>query len=487
MKNIFSISILFFAINVSAQTTLSWNNAIDVATSSCSNLHPRIVLDRNNNPLVLWGQSTNAMFSRWTGTAFTIPVAVNPMSIPVFTASWAGPDIASKGDTVYVVFKESPENTGKIYVVHSYDGGVNFSTPVQVDFIADSVSRFPTVTTDDTGNPIIGFMKFNSTFGDSRWVVAKSTDFGNTFSTDVKASGFSGGEICDCCPGQLVSAGNTVAMLYRDNLNNIRDTWTGISIDGGNTFNSGLSIDQNNWMLMSCPSTGPDGILIGDTLYSTFMSLGTGYDLIYWSKASISNLQCSGSVALTGMFTGLTQQNYPRIANFFNATAIVWKQVVSSSSQLAVYFTDDIHNGFPMNYDTVAFGNLSEVTNSDVAISNGKVHVVWQDNVSGTVKYRAGTYAVPGGVKVVYDNSLLTVYPNPAGDFINLNIEKIPGYFGYSILDITGKNVLQSNFQSLNISQQIDVSHLADGTFILQPSACYYRPAPIEFIIHRTK
>lgn len=486
MKNIFSISILFFAINVSAQTTLSWNNAMDVATNTTSNLHPRIVLDRNNNPLVLWGHSTDAMFSRWNGTAFTTPGAVNPMSIPIFTASWAGPDIASKGDTVYVVFKESPETVGKIYVVHSYDGGVNFSAPVQVDYIADSVSRFPTVTTDDAGNPIIGFMKFNSTFGDSRWVVAKSTDFGNTFSTDVKASGFSGGEICDCCPGAMVCNGNNVAMLYRDNLNNIRDMWVGLSTDGANSFNSGTGIDQNNWMLMSCPSTGPDGIMIDDTLYSVFMSMGTGDDLVYWSKTSLSNMQSTGGIALTGMFTGLTQQNYPRISNYNNTTAIVWKQVVNATSRLAIYFTDNIHNGFPMNYDTIAAGNLNEVANADVAISNGKVHVVWQDNVSGTVKYRAGTYSVPGSIKVVSDNSLLTVYPNPAGDFINLNIEKIPGYFGYSILDVNGKKVLLSNYQSLN-SNAIDVSNLSDGVYILQPSACCYRPTPIEFIIHRTK
>ncbi len=487
MKNILTITLIVFALNVSAQTSLGWNNAMDVATNSSSNLHPRIVLDRNNNPLILWGQSTHAMFSRWNGTAFSVPVALNPSSIPIFTASWAGPDIASKGDTVYVVFKESPETTGKIYVVHSYDGGVNFSTPVQVDFIADSVSRFPTVTVDDAGNPLIGFMKFNSSFGDSRWVVAKSTDFGNSFLTDVKASGFSGGEICDCCPGQLVSAGNTIAMLYRDNLNNIRDTWVGVSTNGANSFNAGINLDQNNWMLMSCPATGPDGVLINDTLYSVFMSQATGDDLVYWSKASISNLQCSGSATITGMFTGLTQQNYPRIANNNNATAIVWKQAVSGSSQLGIYFTSDIQNGLPLNYDTVATGNLNEVVNTDVAVSNGKVYVVWQDNVSGTVKYRVGTYAVPGSIKLVSENVSVTVYPNPAGDYIILDAEKISGYIGYSILDITGKSVLQSNYESPNLKIKIDVSNLAEGSYMLQPSACFYRPSPIKLIIHRTK
>lgn len=487
MKNILTVTILIFAMHVSAQTTLNWNNAMDVASNATGNLHPRIALDRNNNPLILWGHSTNAMFSRWNGTSFTTPVSVNPMSIPIFTASWAGPDIASKGDTVYVVFKESPETTGKIYVVHSYDGGVNFSTPVQVDFIADSVSRFPTVTVDDAGNPLIGFMKFNSSFGDSRWVVAKSTDFGNSFLTDVKASGFSGGEICDCCPGQLVSAGNTVAMLYRDNLNNIRDTWVGVSTNGANSFNAGINLDQNNWMLMSCPSTGPDGVLINDTLYSVFMSQATGDDLVYWSKASISNLQCLGSATITGMFTGLTQQNYPRIANYNNAAAIVWKQAVSGSSQLGIYFTSNIQNGLPLNYDTVATGNLNEVVNTDVAVSNGKVYVVWEDNVSGTVKYRDGTFTIPENINVISDNTPLTVYPNPAGDYIILDAEKISEYYGYSIMDVEGNEMLYSGRISGINHLTIDVSNLPDGTYILQPWACYLMPAPIKFIIQRTK
>lgn len=81
-------------------------------------------------------------------------------------AGWMGPDIAAHGDTVYVVFKQSPEgsDSSHIFCARSFDGGQTFNTPVRVDNIADSLSRFPTVTTDDSGNPIIGFMKFNSSF-----------------------------------------------------------------------------------------------------------------------------------------------------------------------------------------------------------------------------------------------------------------------------------------------------------------------------------
>ena len=117
--------------------------------------------------LVVWGRNERSdRFSRWTGSAFSAPVILNPPWMPVATASWMGPDIASHGDTVYVVVKRIPESadSNRIFLFASFNGGVSFSNPVELGFIADSISRFPAVTTDATGNPIVAFMKFNSSF-----------------------------------------------------------------------------------------------------------------------------------------------------------------------------------------------------------------------------------------------------------------------------------------------------------------------------------
>src|SRR6185312_11563556 len=99
MKKI--VLIYFFLINALtfAQTGITWLPSLDVASSSNSDLHPRIVIDGSGNPLIIWGKlSTNeCKFSRWDGAMFTTPVVLNPSAIPVFTQTWAGPDIASKG------------------------------------------------------------------------------------------------------------------------------------------------------------------------------------------------------------------------------------------------------------------------------------------------------------------------------------------------------------------------------------------------------
>ena len=403
--------ILLTAIAGLASAQITWNMGMNVAPASSGNNHPRIVTDASGNPLIVWNHSMQAMFSRWSGTAFTTPVMVNPGSQMVAGADWMGPDIAAKGDTVYIVYKLMPEadTASHIFIVRSFDGGMNWSMPYQVDQIADSISRFPTVAIDDNGHPIVAFMKFDASFSDSRWVVSRSNDYGNTFGPDTKASGWSGGLICDCCPGALVHSGNRVLMVYRDNLSNLRDHWAGISLDNGNSFTSGMPIDQSNWMIASCPGSGPDAVIAGDSLYTAYMSSAPGSARAYFSAASVSDMTGTIGAQITGPLAGLTTQNYPRIATDGTAMVIGWRHVLSGVDQFGLIFTNDISVGFPAGFDTV---DLSNVINVDVALADGTVYTVWEDDNSGTVKFRSGTYNSTVAVSES-DRQGIRIFPNP--------------------------------------------------------------------------
>ncbi len=469
MKKI--ITLLFIGINilVSAQSGITWGASANLTSSAYGNMQPRMCMDASGNAMVIWGRMSDesVFFSRWTGTSFSTPIKLNPSWMTVATASWMGPDIASKGDTVYVVMKKTPESndSSHVYIVRSVNGGISFSAPIQVDSIADSMSRFPTVTVDANGNPIVAFMKFNAAFLESRWVVAKSTDLGNTFSTDIKASGWSGAsaEVCDCCPGAIVSSGNTTAMLYRDNLSNIRDIWTGISSDNASTFNSGFAVDNTNWMVMSCPASGPDGVIVGDTLYTVFMSRASTNTLSYLSKSSISAGSVSAVNKLTPTIAGLNEQNYPRISNDGAAMAIIWEQTVGGNAQLPLLFTNNMTNGFPATYDTV---DLNDITNADVALHNGSIMVVWQDGNTRTVRYRKGTYTLaPSAVNDLTEGTF-SIFPNPATNSLH-----VQSSFGLSSMDIVitdllGKSIMTQSL--LNGADLIDISSLNDGVYFIQ-------------------
>lgn len=458
-----SVSLLSFS-----QKSITWGMGMNISTNTYGNMHPRMTLDRAGNPLVVWGRMSDGsvMFSRWNGTMFSTPVKLNPSWLSIANASWMGPDIASKGDTVYVVVKRTPEmsDTNHIYIFTSFNAGTSFLAPVRVDYIADCMSRFPTVTVDATGNPIVAFMKFNSAFMKARWVVTKSSDYGKTFSVDVKASGYSGpnAEVCDCCPGAIVSSGNNSAMLYRDNLSNIRDIWTGVSTNNNASFNSGFGTDKTNWMIMSCPSSGPDGVIIGDSLYSVFLSGAGGVYRTYLSKSSLSN-GATGSVnKLKASLTGLGQQNYPRIASNGSAMAIVWKQTVSGNAQLPIMFTRDITKGFGSVYDTV---DLGDITNTDVALSDRKVFVVWEDDNSGTIKYRMGTYSPITSINVVRQNDFI-VTPNPASTAITLLSDNDLQNADVNIVNLLGETILYQTIHSKSMAE-IDVSALSNGIYFI--------------------
>ncbi len=469
MKNkllIILLSVSFFA---TAQTGITWSPAVSVSNMNMySNLHPRIMLDGSGEPMVLWSKSSTkkVAFSRWSGNTFTTPVYLNPSPIDIFTSSWAGPDFASKGDTVYVVFKREPEiyDTNYIYIVRSFDGGANFSAPIRVDMIGNKISRFPTITVDNIGNPIVAFMKIDANFMNPKWVVVKSTDYGSTFSMDVLASGYSGGngDICDCCPGAIVASGNNVAMLYRDNLNNMRDIWAGVSTNGATSFPSGMNIDQNNWMVNACPSTGPDGIIVGDTLYSVLMNQANGPALVYSGKASLSAMQGGLALNITGVLPGIIQQNFPRIANNGYVAAEVWKQVVTGGdAQIALKFSTNIQNGFIAGFDTVASSMANDIENADVAIGYGAVHVVWQDNSSGTVKYSKGTF-IPSGISNDLGKKTISVYPNPFENEINIKLNSTND-FSVEILNTLGENVFYAHGQS-----KVNTSKLANGIYFIR-------------------
>jgi hypothetical protein len=460
MKKLFTLITCIY-LSSFAVAQLTWNTSMDVAASMYGNNHPRIVSNAAGDPVIIWNHSANVMFTRWNGSGFTMPVAVNPAFMTVAGADWMGPDIASKGDTLYIVFKVAPEadTASHIFLVRSFDGGMTFSNPFQVDNIADSISRFPTMSIDDDGQPIVAFMKFDNSFMDSRWVLTRSNDFGSTFITDFKASGWnSSAAVCDCCPGAVTNSGDTVMMLYRDNNNNIRDMWAGMSVDNGNSISSGIPVDQNNWMIMSCSASGPDGVIVGDSLYTVYMSGANGNTRVYFSATEINSSGSNGN-PITGNFGGLSTQNYPRIAADGNAIGMAWTQTVNNVEQAALLFTSDNAYGFPQSYDTVDLGNVTCV---DLAISNGNVYVVWEDDNTGTVKFRSGAYDMFTGANNIHKNSVVV---SPTVTNNSINIRGVQTNDKLSITDATGRIVIEQKVKQE--SMQLSLLQLQSGIYFL--------------------
>lgn len=464
------LSGLLFSLCTQVQSQITWTAPIQVmSTNTFGNERPRIVLDRSGDPVVVWGKAgSNLVYlARWNGSGFDAPLLINT-GFQVFASWWAGPDVAAFGDTLYVVGKEIPEDTKPVRLFRSTNGGMSFDTPVDVDaFINDSISRFPAVTVTDAGQPLVAFMKFDPDFSNPRWVLAASSDGGTTFAPDVPANGGSGGEACDCCPGGLTASGNHVALLYRDNNANMRDIWAGISADGGGSFTSALPMDTTDWMVMACPSSGPDAVIIGDDLHAVYMTGFSGSNRVYYSKSSLNTLVNDTVFPLSGPVAGLTGQNYPRIATDGSAMGIVWVHTIGSQSQLPLLFTNDLSTGVPAQTDTV---NMSYTANPDIALRNGIVHIVWQDDNAGVVKYRRGTYtSVLGTNNVISPQSRVAVYPNPVSDWVTVQCaESHEIQVDYTIYTVDGKIMLQGSSWLAENGFRADLTSFPAGMYYLE-------------------
>ncbi len=430
MKLLFTTLFTLFAFTAFSQRVIGWLGAGPVAHKMYGNLHPRIKLDKYNNPMVVWGdENGKAWFAKWGGETFSQPVSLGPVANLIFATSWAGPDIAAHGDTVYVTYKQVPEESSHIYIRHSYDGGLNFSAAEEVDSIKGYTTRFPTVTTDETGNPYVSYMKVEKTIGGQQYVVAKSNDLGESFQKETMGSVLSGNNVCDCSPAALVASGTAGILLYRNSLDGQRNIWAGISNNGCNSFNNSIQVDSENYKPETCPASGPHGVIVGDTLYSVYMSGTKETGLVFLGKLSLS--KPSLLVApITGNIPSVAMQNFPRIAGVGVAAAIVWVQTAGGNNYVCLSFTDELSaNGFPQTYDTVAEGVM---INADVAIGGGFIYVVWEDQVTRSVMFRRGVYYKK---KIMSENTTVLINQPAKGQ----------KYFSVVLRDIISCALLDNN------------------------------------------
>ena len=438
--------------------SISWLATAPVAEKMFGNLHPRIKLDKFSNPMVVWAdEAGHAYFSKWGGESFYPPVMISRPTKPVFATSWAGPDIAAHGDTVYVVYKEMPEETGHIYIKHSFDGGVHFSAAVQVDTAAgDYISRFPTVSADENGNPFVTFMKVTNNYEAPMYYVARSDDMGETFFRDTLAVP-STTRVCECSPASLVASGKAGILLYRNNIDGLRNIWASISNNGSSTFNVNLQMDSTLFYPMTCPASGPDGVIVGDTLYSVFTSGRDENALVYLSKLSLSNPSLT-TAPVTGNIVGVIMQNMPRISGMGYAAGVVWTQTSGGNNLVCLSITHDLTTGFPPNYDTVARGVM---LNADVALGGGFVYVVWEDHETRSVMYRRGVYIKKK--KEQENTSMLIGSQNANAHYFTINM---PDLISVSLIDSAGNDYeMDISYPKSSAVCQVSTVDMEEGTY----------------------
>ena len=151
---------------------------------------PRIVMTDNASPFIIWKKAStpkSVKAKKWNGTAFSAPYDI--VSPDLAITGFIGPEIASKGDTVYLIFESLLHNNHIIYLKKSFDGGLTFSDTIRVSDNSDTHKfAMPNIGVRADGNPVISYMECTTSWTDWEQMVKSSSDFGTTFSAATNAS-----------------------------------------------------------------------------------------------------------------------------------------------------------------------------------------------------------------------------------------------------------------------------------------------------------
>lgn len=367
MKKI--LILLFFPILLSAQgVELNPTTNYTVISSGPSEGYdrPRVVSTANYSPFVIWSKQSSPKAikaKKWNGTTFGN--AVDVVGSDLMPTGFIGPEIAAKGDTVYLIFESLLHANHVIYLKKSFDGGLTFSDTIRVSENSNTHKfAMPNVAVRSDGNPLISYMECLPNWTDWKQTVKTSFDFGQTFSSPADVSALTPGEPCDCCQSTMVTNGNDdVFLLFRNNDNNVRNSYIAKSNDGGITFTSAQDLDDVNWVFNSCPTSSPVGAVNNDSIMVVRRNGGSGVNELYKSNVNMNDLQKS-------YFTQLDASNAPlqdkaEIASFKNSpnwSVVVWEENRNGVKECFYSIIDD--NGANLNAgvvsDTSIFGHKIE-------------------------------------------------------------------------------------------------------------------------------
>ena len=411
------------------------------------NFHPQIEMSGDGFPVVLWtsSDSLDVYFAKHDGVSgFNTPLKLNPDGLDVQDFNWSGADLSVDGDNIYVVFREQGYSTGGVYMVKSTDNGVSFGDTLRIDNLPVGFGQYPDIAAaNDT--VWVTFMDHDAAGLNPEYVVTRSTDGGATFTTAVTAGSLWPGEACDCCQPEIIVDDSRVIVFFRNNNSNIREIKAVVSTDRGGTFTDSYSVDDHNWMINSCPSTGPDARFMGpNKTLTAYKTVDFGAATVYVNEWNLTTGSSDALVAMSSPTGANNQINYPQLAyeEAENMIGVVW--------EAAAMATDVFINASSTGVAGLLAANSFNITNisgtqskPDVIIKDGIFHVVYMDYNDKDVKYVQLTSNFANIQPETLSPLGVKSYPTPAKEkvileFDNTNNEEVT----FQLFNLNGQEVI---------------------------------------------
>jgi len=143
------------------------------------------------------------------------------------TSDQRDPSIATDPNgNIYVAWADNrDDSSGDIYLAKSTDGGNSFETNVRVDDtgLSTGAQHYPSIVIDTNGNIYVVWIDYRN--GNSDIYFAKSTDGGNSFETNVRVDDTGSSIVEQLNPSIATDQNGNIYIVWQDNRNGSYDTY----------------------------------------------------------------------------------------------------------------------------------------------------------------------------------------------------------------------------------------------------------------------
>ena len=250
--------------NSNNQTSLVFEGEVQLFQESANQKYPELVSTDDGTLHLVWfkelGSNKNIMYSKSIddGMTFSDPIQINQNSNSIVAYAQSGPKIKFRGNELLTIYMDHRSGLTNIYMNYSLDNGITWSE----DLLISDQSYLQAYTDyevapDGTIHLIYYSYNANYSFNSVRYSMAQSGSFNFSPSIAVGITTDSQ-EPCDCCQPDLeISDNGDIYLAYRNNINDIRDTYIAIKPNGSNSFNQPIRASFHNDYNNHCPSSGP--------------------------------------------------------------------------------------------------------------------------------------------------------------------------------------------------------------------------------------
>lgn len=180
------------------------------------------------------------------------------------------PSLIVTPDVMYAAWNQG----GDIRLARSLSWGGSFEKPVRISDRPDNAfSGYVSIGVAPNGDVYAVWLDTReSTPTQDVYAIyfARSTDKGATFGKNIKVAD----HVCECCrPNVSFGPNNEVLVFFRNIYpGSIRDMTVAVTRDGGNTFSPPVRIAEDNWKLEGCPDSGVALARSGNRVYAAWFT-----------------------------------------------------------------------------------------------------------------------------------------------------------------------------------------------------------------------